>query len=84
MDFVKRSINSKTAKESIVDLYIFYESLSYKFTNESPQIDWISLVASIGGTLGLFLGVSVFSICEMLEVVVEIFYLLKERNNISN
>ena len=84
MDFVKRSINSKTAKESIVDLYIFYESLSYTFTTESPQMDWISLMASIGGTLGLFLGVSVFSICEMIEVVVEIFYVLKERNNTSN
>ncbi len=47
-------------------------------------MDWISLVASIGGTLGLFLGVSVFSICEMLEVVVEIFYVLKERNNTNN
>jgi hypothetical protein len=33
-------------------------------------MDWIALVTSIGGTLGLFLGVSVFNICEMLEVVV--------------
>jgi len=35
----------------------------------------MSILAEIGGNLGLFLGVSLFSICELIEVLMEIWYL---------
>ena len=71
-DFVTKPINSETVSKSIVSLNIFYESLSYTLSTESPQMDSISLLANIGGHLGLFLGVSVFSLCEIVEVAMEI------------
>ena len=40
-NFIKRSIDSTTAKKSIVKLRIFYDSLSYAFTSDSPQMDLI-------------------------------------------
>jgi hypothetical protein len=42
---------------------------------ESPQMDIIALLASIGGNLGLFLGVSVFSLCELIVVFMEIYFI---------
>jgi hypothetical protein len=66
-DFINRTIDSTQAEKSFIGLNIFYDSLSYTLTTESPQMDWVTLLGSIGGNLGLFLGVSVFSLCEMLR-----------------
>jgi hypothetical protein len=41
--------------------------------------DLVSLLASIGGNLGLFLGMSVFSLAEIVEVIIEIVFVLKKR-----
>ena len=62
-----------TAKESFVSLSIFYESLSYQISTESAKRDFVSLIASIGGNLGLFLGLSVFSLGEIVQVLIEIY-----------
>ncbi len=75
-DFVSRTLDSQTVAESIVDVNTFYESLSYTFTTESPQMDAVVLFGAIGGNLGLFLGVSVFSVCEVFEVLIEIKMLI--------
>ena len=75
-DFIHRTINAATAEKSIINANIFYDSLSYKESTESPQMDIVSLLASIGGNLGLFLGVSVFSLCEIVEVIIEIYFII--------
>jgi hypothetical protein len=77
-DFINRSIDSMTARESVARVNVFYESLSYTSTTESPQMDLVALLASIGGNLGLFLGVSVFSLCELIQVVIEIYFAMKK------
>jgi len=37
------------------------------------------MLASIGGNLGLFLGVSVFSLCEIVEVALEIYFVKRAK-----
>jgi len=62
-DFIKRTLNDTTTIEkSVVTVKLFYGSLSYTLTSESPQMDLVSLLASIGGNLSLFLGVSALGI----------------------
>ena len=78
-DFTRSEIDSATTGTSFCKVNIFYESLSYVLTTESPKMDIISLLASIGGNLGLFLGVSVFSLCETIEVIIEMVFILKRR-----
>ena len=80
LDFVDRQIDSINARESFVSVKVLYESLSNTLTSESIQMDRISLFGSIGGNLGLFLGVSLFSLWEIIEVFIEIYYNLKRRN----
>jgi len=78
-DFINRTLDASSAEKSFVQLNIFYESLSYTLTEESPQIDTVSLIGSIGGNLSLFLGVSFFSLSEIVEVIVEIIFILNQR-----
>ena len=82
-DFIYRQLDSTQAEKSIVDVNIFYSSLSFILTTESPQVDWISLLGSIGGNLGLFLGVSVFSLFEMVEAAIEIYFIFKKSKQIE-
>ena len=73
-DFIERPINSNTAKESFVRVNIYYDHLSYTLSNESPKMNIISLLSSIGGYLSLFLGISAFSICELVELLIKKLY----------
>ncbi len=66
------------AEKSFVYARIFYESQSYTLSTESPKLDLVCLLANIGGTLGLFLGVSALSACELIEVLIQIFFTLRE------
>ena len=71
-DFVSKPINVDTVSQSIVAVNVFYDSLSYEYSTESPQMSVFNLLANIGGNLGLFLGVSLFSMCELFELLVRI------------
>ena len=77
-DFVTRKITSETAKKSFVYLFLAYDSLSYTLSNEYPNMDVVGLLAAIGGTFGLFMGVSVLSFCEIFEYFLEIYFIKKE------
>ena len=46
---------------SQMQINIFYDSLSYIKIEESEKTGWIDLISNIGGTLGLFLGISLIS-----------------------
>ena len=78
-EFVTRPLNKDTARESIVQLNLFYNSLSYTVLSESPKMDLISLLAAIGGHMGLFLGISVLSLFELVEVLIEMVYLYRHK-----
>jgi hypothetical protein len=78
-DFGKRPINEGTARESVIKVNLYYDSLSYELSTESPKMTLADLLASIGGNLGLFMGMSLMSFSEILEVLLEII-IIKLRN----
>jgi hypothetical protein len=75
----EKKLNSDRAKESVVRVNIFYDSLSYTMSTESPKMDVVSLLSNIGGNLGLFLGVSLISVCELIEALIEIFFAFRTK-----
>ena len=79
-DFVTRPINADAVRECMIILNVFYDSLSYKLSTESAQMDIVTLLSSIGGTMGLFMGVSIFSLFELVEVFIEIYFILNLKN----
>jgi len=73
VDFINRSLDDESVVlESVVKLNIFYDTLSYTSFEESPQMDIVSLLGSIGGNLGLFMGVCLFSFGEVFVALIEI------------
>ena len=72
------SIDAARARNSIVRIYVLYESLGYIESMEmAMQGSVLTLAANIGGILSLFLGVSVLSLFELFEVLIEIYFIYK-------
>jgi hypothetical protein len=86
-DFDSRPVTVTQAAQSVTGVRVFYESLAYTTYDESPQWTLVSLLASLGGNWGLYLGVSLFSLCEIGTTFFELYFLLmkkkKQQNNVS-
>jgi hypothetical protein len=78
IDFVTRPINANTVGESIAKVNIFYDSLSYVNSEETPALDIITLIATMGGNWGLFLSVGLFSFAEVITTLIELYYYKKD------
>ena len=61
--------------DSVLSLNIYYESAIYQRITETPQTTSITLISNLGGNLGLFLGVSLLSFVEIIEIFIEFLYL---------
>jgi len=68
-----RTLNQEQVKQSVLKLNIFYDSLEYEYITEKPKMNLVDLLANIGGTLGLCLGISVLSFIEIFEIFTRIF-----------
>jgi hypothetical protein len=74
-DFVdNKRLDVKTARNAFARINIYYESLSYTESVETAVSGStiLTLIATIGGLLSLFLGVSVMSFFEFVEFAYEI------------
>jgi hypothetical protein len=70
----EKEISLEDVENGIVKLNIYYDSLTYTESTESVSINFVSLFSSIGGFMGLFLGMSVMTLVEILEIIINIFY----------
>jgi len=61
-DFDLTPITVETASNKFVQLFIHYDSLKYTSSTDTPSMDIVTLLSNIGGTLGLFLGISALSV----------------------
>ena len=78
-DFVTKKPTTSSIKQSVVRLSIFTESLSYTFSWERPKVDASDVIANVGGHCGLFLNIGFFSLCEILSILIQIFYIFREK-----
>jgi len=80
-DFINRSFDIENVRTSLVRVYIFYDALAYTESIEiASKTSILSLAATIGGILSLFLGVSVLSLFELVEVFIGVCFILKKKN----
>lgn len=59
-----------------LDLYFYFSDLSYLEITQIPKLKEFSLIASIGGSLGLFVGIRFLSLVEVLEYLIDVFYVV--------
>jgi len=79
-DFLVNTIDPSAASKSFAWINIFYKELSYEISTESAQVSLILLCANIGGYLSLFLGVSLLSFFELVQLCVEIVLLRVQKS----
>ena len=63
-------------RELFYKINIYYSSLKYTYISESPQMTVYNLLSSLGGSLGMFLGFSLFSLLEVFELLFELVWKL--------
>ncbi|CAH3149510.1 unnamed protein product, partial [Pocillopora meandrina] len=54
---------------NFLQVKVFYERLNFQEVQEYLSYKGINLIADIGGQLGLWIGISVLTCCEVLELV---------------
>ena len=52
---------------------IFYQVLRYEEIIQNKAFEFLSLIGEIGGFLGLLLGASIITVCEMVDFIFLIF-----------
>ena len=70
--------------DNMLSVSVFYESLSYSITEERPAIVMTELIGSIGGHLHLFLGMSLLSFFEIIELGAFAFIISKTKSIVEN
>ena len=62
-------------KENNLILSVYFTSTQYTEITQSPKITLIDLIPNLGGTIGIWLGLSLFFIIEVLEIFVRLFFI---------
>jgi len=79
---LSRSFNSYSEiKKNYIEFIVYYSSLQYTTISESPKTQLSDLISNIGGTLGLFIGISFLSFVEIFEIIIEIGIILFSKKN---
>ena len=68
-------------KNRALGLRIYYPILSYAYVSQEPQYTITDLISSIGGSLGLLIGMSMLSIMEVIELVIKSVFICFEGGN---
>ncbi|KAK0395440.1 hypothetical protein QR680_001280 [Steinernema hermaphroditum] len=56
------------ARTNVVKLEVYFEELNYQSITETPAMDIFDLLSNIGGTLGLYVGMSFLTLGEFFEL----------------
>ena len=54
-------------RENYLRLDIYYQELSYTRVTQQKSFEILSLLSEIGGFLGLLLGASILTVCELVD-----------------
>ena len=69
--YPNKNVTFDEIKEDIVNLRIYLDALLYTDIKEMESQTVLDLISNVGGTLGLFIGISLLSFIEILEIVFE-------------
>jgi uncharacterized membrane protein (UPF0136 family) len=59
---------------------VYYSKLGYLSITQMKKVEFMDLLATIGGLLGFFIGMSLLSFIEFLEIIIEILFILYSKD----
>jgi uncharacterized membrane protein len=71
------------SKSGFLRISINYDKLYYTLIKENPAMSGNDLFGLIGGQIGLFLGISLLSLVEIVELIVSVIHLWMKYKNIQ-
>ena len=85
---LRNSIGSYLSKPYVMgspkltSLVVFLPNLKYTHVSESPQTTFVTLLSQLGGSLGMFISFSMFTLFEAVEVFVLLLHaFISNKNN---
>ena len=64
----RTDVSIEELRNNLLAINVYYGKLNYKSFQESAKTEIVDLVSNIGGTIGLFLGVSFLSFIEIIDL----------------
>ncbi|XP_060602636.1 degenerin mec-10-like [Ruditapes philippinarum] len=74
--------NCRTLRDELNDLWavnnnflklnIYYKDLNFEKITEEPQIEIQEFLSDVGGAIGLWIGLSILSLCEVIQLIMEL------------
>ena len=61
--------------ENVTNILVYFNNLRYTEISEIPKTTPTDMLALVGGTLGLFLGISLLSFIEIVDFLIEVVWL---------
>ena len=75
-----KNISYDSIPESFLKVCIYYHSMQYTQTLQIASMQTSDLMSNFGGTLGLFLGLSLLSFVEAVDILFKLFQILITQN----
>ncbi len=69
----------KFEKRSVL-VNIFYPKLSYLSVSQIIKVEFMDLLEHIGGLLGFFIGMSLLSFIEFIEIIIDVIFILVSKS----
>ncbi|CAC5415199.1 unnamed protein product [Mytilus coruscus] len=63
------NLDAEYIRENFAQIDVFYRQMNYEEINQQVAFDTFSLFCDVGGSMGLFLGASLLSLCELLDLI---------------
>lgn len=57
-------------RDNFLQVDIFYKQLSFEKVTQQKAFEFLSLLSEVGGFMGLLLGASVLTVCELFDHIV--------------
>jgi len=87
LDFMKRNFAANLSfdlfKEEYLSLNVFISTNKYTLITEIPKITQTDLITNVGGSIGIFLGFSIFSLIEVMELLIQCVFIALFKKRIS-
>jgi hypothetical protein len=72
--FYSVSVSGYATNDNYTTIQVYYRSLKYTYMTQQAKMHVFDIISNIGGTLGLFVGLSFVSLFEMAEIFIETVY----------